>query len=68
MRRFWQKVRERDRIKYEPFVQRWCQEYDDGFDGFVIHAATCPHYQDSAVSSSRCIQLARQDVWPSGLR
>lgn len=68
MRDFWVQRSERNKIKYAAFVKDHCVEYADGLDGFVIHATTCPDYQDTAVSGSRCINFTyNTGFWPVGL-
>ena len=62
------KRNERNKEKYKAFERDYCQEFDDVMDGFVIHASTCPNYQDMAVSDNRCINLTLiRGSWPKGL-
>ena len=65
---FWNHVSEKNKVKYKPFEEDYCVEYEDCMDGFVIHTASCPRYQDSAMSGTGCVGLRRATYWPIGLR
>lgn len=58
---------ERNKIRYKPFEKNYCQGFEDGLDGFVIHTPACPNYQDSACSGSNCIDYRSNCRWPAGL-
>lgn len=57
--KIFEEASERNKVKYKDREQDHCVEYDDGLDGYVIHTAQCPYYQDLAISGSNCINFTR---------
>lgn len=58
---------ERNKIRYKEFEQLYCQGFEDGMDGFVIHTPACQNYQYMAISGSGCINYRSNCYWPRGL-
>lgn len=53
--------------KYKNWEAPYCQEVEDGIDGFVIHAPDCVDYQYTYRSGSKCINLTRV-VYREGMK
>jgi hypothetical protein len=50
-----------------PYRPARCWEFEDGLDGFVVHAECCPYVGRSWMSGSRCIDYAPwgDRSWPA---
>lgn len=40
-------------------AQPYCREFEDGLDGYVVHAEQCPNWPRSWLSSPQCIGMVR---------